>query len=236
MSVWASIGDFVSRIAGAAFSTVMDAVNAFCGGDAELRRQVAFSVAMIALSAKIAKADGVVTYDEVRAFREIFTVPVEEARNVERLYNLAQQDVAGFEAYAERVAKLCGSGRRNCPVLEDVLDGLFHIATADHVIHEGELRYLRRVAEIFEVDEAHFDTILARHAVLGKDDPYAVLGVGRGTPADEIKRRYRELVVENHPDRMIARGLPPEFIAIATSRLAAINDAYALIERGFARA
>ena len=231
MSIWARLGEIVSRLSATAFSQVVDGVRTLFAGNPELRRQVAFSVAMIALSAKMAKADGIVTQDEIRAFREIFSIPAREERNVARLYNLAKQDVAGFENYAAKMADLCGSGGPNCRMLEDILDGLFHIAKADGVIHERELGYLSRVAEIFRIDQEHFATIVARHAVLGEGDPYAVLGVSPGTPYGEIRKRYRSLVAQNHPDKVIARGLPAEFIAIANRRMAAINDAFSMIER-----
>src|SRR5690606_39587895 len=126
----------------------------------DLRRRVAFSIAMIALSAKMAKADGIVTQNEIRAFQQIFVVPQSEERNVARLFDLAKQDVAGFEAYAQQMAGLCGSGTQNCAMLEDILDGLFHIAKADGMVHEREVGFLRRVAEIFDIDEVHFETIL----------------------------------------------------------------------------
>lgn len=231
MSIWARIGEFLSHAPGNALSGLIEAVRTFFEGDPELRRRVAFSIAMIALSAKMAKADGIVTQNEVRAFQQIFIVPPGEARNVSRLFDLAQQDVAGFEIYAERMAGLCGSGDRNCAMLEDILDGLFHIAKADGFVHERELDFLRRVAEIFEIDEAHFETILSRHAVLGEKDPWRVLGVSRDVPFTEVRAQYRRMVAENHPDRLIARGVPEEFLAIANSRLAAINIAYEAIER-----
>ena len=235
MSIWDRIGDFVTRVSIGARNGVVnliESVRTIFSGDPELRRKVAFSVAMIALSAKMAKADGVVTQDEVRAFQQIFSVPAEEARNVARLYEIAQADIAGFETYAERMAQLCGSGRPNCGMLTDILDGLFHIAKADGVLHEREGRFLARIAEIFEIDEQHYQSILARHVSLGAGDPYVVLGIERGEPLDVVKKRYRKLVAENHPDRVIARGLPEEFVAIATTRIAAINAAYELIERG----
>jgi DnaJ like chaperone protein len=234
MSIWDRLGDFIARISASASSGIADfveAVRTIFSGDADLRRQVAFSVAMIALSAKMAKADGIVTQDEVRAFREIFEVPPQEVRNVARLYDLAKRDVAGYEIYAEKLAQLCGSGQPNCMMLEDVLDGLFHIATADGVLHEREGQFLHRVSGIFGIDEAHYETILARHVDLGAADPYAVLGIERGRSLEEVKKRYRKLVADNHPDRLIARGLPKEFIKIATARLAAINAAYEAIER-----
>ena len=239
MSIWERIGEFVTRISSSATSGIADiaeTVRNLFGGDPDLRRRVAFSVAMIALSAKMAKADGVVTHDEIRAFQQIFEVPRSQLRNVARLYDLAKRDVAGYEAYAEQMARLCGSGRTNCRMLEDILDGLFFIAAADGVLHERDEHFLRRVAEIFDIEESHYQTILARHVHLGPADPYIVLGIEPGRPFADIRKRYRQLVAENHPDRLIGRGLPQEFIKIATARLAAINAAYEAIERDLAPA
>ena len=236
MSIWSRIGDLAARIgvgAGTGAMDLFEALRNFLGLDPELRRRVAFSVAMIALSAKMAKADGIVTQDEVRAFQEIFSVPPKETRHVARVYEIAQQDTAGFEAYAERMARLCGSGLPNCSILEDILDGLFHIAKADGLLHERESLYLRRVAQIFAIDEPNYHRILARHVGLGAADPYVVLGVERGQSFEDIRRHYRTLVRDNHPDKVMARGLPAEFVAIATTRLAAINAAYEVVEKGF---
>ena len=231
MSVFAKFGQFIGGATSGAISGVIEAVRTVFAGDPETRRRVAFSVAMIALSAKMAKADGVVTPDEVVAFQEIFEIPYEEGRNVARLYNLAKQDVAGYESYAAKMADLCGSGKANCLILEDILDGLFHIAKADGVLHEKEQAFLARVAEIFRVEEGHFEQILARHTYRTARDPFAVLGVDRDASFDDIKARYRELVSESHPDRLMARGVPEEFLAIANDRMAALNEAFAAIEK-----
>lgn len=231
MSVWKNLGRLLARISGAAATGIVEAVRTAFEGDPETRRRVAFSVAMIALSAKMAKADGVVTQDEVRAFEEIFSIPRNETRNVRRLYQLAMEDVAGFETYARNMARLCGTGERNCPFLEDILDGLFHIAKADGVVHEKEVAFLGRIAEIFGFDETRFEQILARHVEFGKADPYRILGVSRSMDFQSIRRHYRELVRENHPDKLVGRGVPSEFVAIANDRLAAINEAWRRIER-----
>lgn len=234
MSVWSKLSQFMSAVSIAStdrLSGIIEAVRTAFEGDPETRRRVAFSIAMIALSAKMAKADGVVTPDEVVAFEQIFAVPASERSNVGRLYDLAKRDIAGYEAYAERMARLCGSGEANCPMLEDILDGLFHIAKADGYLHEREVDFLGRIAEIFTIDDERFETILARHADLGEADPYRVLGLEPGASREEARRRYRQLVSEHHPDRLIARGVPEEFIAIANDRLAAINAAWAKIER-----
>src|SRR5690606_8942784 len=236
MSIWARISEFLQTVPAAALSSLIERVRTVFEGDPELRRRVAFSIAMIALSAKMAKADGVVTQEEIGAFRQIFIVPRDQTANVARLFDLAKQVVAGFEAYATRLGGLCGADGPNCAMLEDILDGLLHIAKADGVVHEREVWFLRRVAEIFEIDDEHFEAILARHAILGQGgDPWRVLGLEPGVPFETVRARYRLMVAENHPDRLIARGVPEEFLAIANNRLAAINGAYEAIERSMRR-
>jgi DnaJ like chaperone protein len=229
MSIWRWIGEAAEGGAGA-----LGALLAWTGGifagirDPATRRQVAFSIALIALSAKMAKADGVVTSSEITAFRNIFAMPASEERNVVRLFDLAKRDVAGYDSYASRIASLYANERDS---LIDVLDGLFFIAKADGAVHEAEFAYLESVAEIFGLEGPAFQRIAARHVVGPEGDPYAVLGVDRAWPFDEIRAQYRKLVSENHPDRFIARGMPPDFIAIATDRLAAINRAWEEVER-----
>jgi DnaJ like chaperone protein len=221
----------VADTASATLHTIVEAIRTVFEGDPETRRRVAFSVAIIALSAKMAKADGVVSAREVDAFQEIFAYPQSEARNVSRLYNLAKQDVAGYESYASSLAGLCSTGGPNCPVLENVLDGLFHIAKADGAIHEKELAFIENVAAIFRISEEHFERITARHVHVGGHDPYIVLGVSRHDDFQTIRRHYRNLVKEHHPDLLVARGIPESFHAIAHDRMAKFNAAYAAIER-----
>ncbi len=193
--------------------------------------QVAFTVGVIALGAKMAKADGVVTKDEVNAFKEVFKVPDGEMKNVARVFNLAKQDVAGYEAYAEQLASMFKGDRK---LLEDVLEGLFHIAKADESVHPKEEAFLHQVARRFGLSDTEFNYIKARHVRAEKRNPYDVLGISPEISNEELKSHYRKLAAENHPDRLLARGVPKEFISIATEKVAAINDAYKEItkERG----
>ncbi|TFF19737.1 DnaJ family molecular chaperone [Jiella endophytica] len=214
----------------ATLEAVLDAIRSMFSGDRDTRRKVAFSVALIALSAKMAKADGVVSAAEVSAFRQILEIPPEEMRNVFRLYDIAKQDIAGFEIYAGRLRSLCEDENGNCQLLGDVLDGLFHIAKADGVVHERELAFLEEVATIFGLDEAGFARLRERH-VAGPDNPYAVLGLDTDATAAEARSQYLTLVKENHPDRLAARGVPDEFMFIASERMKAINDAYSKIAK-----
>jgi DnaJ like chaperone protein len=202
------------------------------GAAAELVRgsppdnQVAFTLGVITLGAKIAKADGVVTDDEVNAFKEVFKIPASEMSHVARVFNQAKRDPTGYEFYAQQLGVMFEGNRK---LLEDVLEALFHIAKADGVLHPNEVEFLRQVAKRFRITETEFTYIKARHVIVTKRNPYDVLGVNASIGIDELKRHYRRLVVENHPDKLMARGVPKEFVAIATEKLAAINEAYAQI-------
>jgi DnaJ like chaperone protein len=227
MSIWTRITEALGDVG----DSIMDFLTRVArSGRAPLppERSLAFTIGMIALGAKMAKADGIVTIDEVDAFKEVFHVPADEMGNVARVFNLAKKDVAGFDAYARQVRRLFGAGAR---ILEDVLDGLFHIAKADGRLDERELEYLRKVAELFGFGEREFVRVKARHMQLPKDDPYEILGIEPGVSHNDLKRHYRRLVQTNHPDRHIAAGVPAELIEIATKRLAAINEAYRAVGR-----
>ncbi len=205
-------------------------------GDSETeggpRRRVAFTIAAIALGAKMAKADGDVTRDEVAAFGEVFQVPPGEEEHVRLVFDLARKSIAGFETYARQVGRLFADDR---VVLEELLGGLFYIALADGRVCSAEDAYLREVARHFGFDPADYARIRALHAGAeesGIEDPYVILGISREAPAGAIREAYHRLVRESHPDLAIARGLPPECIALATSRLARINAAYDRITKG----
>ncbi len=234
MSLWTRLSEIVARLPGAeavagAFDRVVEAVRATVSP--QERREVAFTIAMIALSAKMAKADGVVTSDEISVVKRLLIVPEAERANVARLFNLAKQDAAGFEAYARRIEALCHDQPE---LLEDVLDGLFVIAGADGLVHDRERDFLERVADIFHVSTAAFGRIMARHVKPEETDPFVVLGVPRTATPEDVKRAWRRQVAENHPDRLHSRGVPAECIRLATERVAALNAAYDRIEREFA--
>lgn len=199
--------------------------------DRTATRQIAFTIAVIALGAKMAKADGTVSRSEVAAFKQVFQIPADEINNVARVFDQAKRDIAGFDAYARQLAQMFDERH---PVLEELLDGLFHIARADGEVHDAEIDFIRDVAAIFGFGEADFARI--REANLGPDtaDPYTLLGVRREQPDDEIRAAWRKLSRENHPDRLMAEGLPVEFVTLATEKMAAINAAYDRIakERG----
>ncbi|MBI4923826.1 MAG: DnaJ family molecular chaperone [Devosia nanyangense] len=223
-SVWQRLAEIVGSVSdrtgvAGSLANVLDPDTWLPGG-----RDAAFTLALIALSAKMAVADGVVTVSELRAFQRTVDIPPAIEQQVDRVFKLAQQDVAGYEAYAKKIGRFFA---RTPETLEHVLDGLFYIASADGMIHEAELDYLKHVSDIFGFDDARFEQLASQHVVLDTGvDPYLVLGLMPGADRDEVRRVYRLLVAEHHPDRLIAKGVPEELIDIATARMQAINHAY----------
>lgn len=224
MSIWIRISDALKAMAqGESLSEVF----------AHLRtppeQRVGFTIAVIALGAKMAKADGRVTRDEVTVFRKIFRISPEEERNAARVFDLARQDVAGFDIYAARIKGMYGAAGE--VPLENLLEGLFHIAMADGVYHPKENTFLRRVAEIFDLPDASFRRIRARVVPEAERDPYEVLGVAPDAPLDEIRACWRAEVRQSHPDNLHARGLPREAVALAEKHLIAVNAAWEQIQK-----
>ncbi len=175
-------------------------------------KQVAFTMAVIVLSAKMAKAD----------------IPADEMASVGKLFDEARKDASGFEPYAEQVARMFV---HEPAVLEELIGGLFHIARADGTIDPAELDFLAKVAIIFGFSDRDFERLRASYDKPETSSPYAVLGVSRDADDAEIKKAYRKLLVVNHPDKLIAQGLPQEFIDLANEKMAAINAAYDAIKK-----
>jgi len=224
MSLWSRISDAISALAqGESLSNIF----------AKLRtppeRSVAFAIAVIALGAKMAKADGIVTRDEVAAFREVFHIPKGDEANAARVFNLARQDITGYETYARSIKAMF---KDNIPVMEDILEGLFFIAVADGEYHPNEDDFIQTVAHIFGITDARIRTLRSRFAPDAPPDAYDVLGVAPDTPIGDIRAAWRRAVRETHPDQMMSRGVPEEAINLATAKLVAINRAWEDISTG----
>jgi DnaJ like chaperone protein len=232
MTVWQKISGLAGAVGSASGDFLGDLAHVFGlernGGTPE--KDVAFTIGVIALSAKMAKADGVVSRLEVEAFKRIFQSTPQETANVERIFNLAKQDVAGYEAYADQIAALLKDDKK---LLQDVLEGLMHVATADGALHPKEDVFLADVANRFGFAPSEYRFFRARF-VKDNCNPYDALRLMPSATDAEIKAQYRKLVSDNHPDKLMGRGIPAEFIEIATRKLAAINAAYDTIakERG----
>lgn len=197
--------------------------------------QSAFFSGVIVLGAKMAKADGRVSREEIAAFRHVFHIPDADAVEVGRIFDQARQTASGYEPYAARLAQVF---RHNPALLEEILTGLFLVGTADKTgLSFPKVVFLRRVATLFGFTEEDFERIAARSGVrlpgqplaAKKDNPYVVLGLPESALEADIKRTYRALIRKHHPDKLVAQGLPPELIAQATEKMKRINAAYATV-------
>ena len=218
MSLWARITEALKALqSGEGLSAVFERLRT------PPERSVAFAIAVVALGAKMAKADGQVTRDEVTAFREVFVISAQDEAGAARVFNLARQDVAGYEEYAQRIRSMFEGHPQT---LTDLVEGLFHIAMADGFYHPSENMFLENVARIFDLPERDFIRLKAQFVPDAEPDPYDVLGVDPDMPQSEIRNAWRTLVRENHPDAMIARGVPEEALKLAEKRMIAINRAW----------
>ncbi len=186
------------------------------------------TAALIALGAKMAKSDGQVTADEVAAFKRVFQANEANDKEIGRFFDLARQTTLGYERYAQIIAR---KYRAQPAALEDVMDGLFFIALADGVVTDNEMEFLRTTAEIFGFSEREFKRIKVAHLGRAADDPYLILGVDEDISDSNLKKAYRRMAAANHPDRLVARGLPPEMIKIANHKMAMVNRAYGEIKK-----
>ncbi len=218
MSIWTRIADALAALAsGEGLSAVFERLRT------SPDKSVAFTIAVIALGAKMAKADGKVTRVEVTAFREVFQIAPEDEPKAAKVFNLARQDVIGFDDYARRIKAMYAD---DTAPLCDLMQGLFHIAIADGVYHPNENLFLKEVSQIFGFNDQQFTRIRAQFVPDAERDPYDVLGVTADADLKTVRAAWRHLVRETHPDRLRARGVPEEAVKLAEAHLIAINRAW----------
>lgn len=194
------------------------------------QREQVFAVGVTVLAAKLCKSDGPVSREEISAFKRSFAIPENSMKEVARLFDSARAQAEGFEPYAAQLGQAF-SDEKN--ILEQVLAGLYQIARADGPINAAEAAFLSRVAQLFKVSES-----ASRRAGRGasapqvpSEDPYLVLGLTPRAEVDEIRIRWKQLVRENHPDRMVAQGASEAVVKRASEKVARINAAYDYIRR-----
>ena len=218
MSIWTRISDALSALAqGESLAAVFEKLRT------PPERSVAFAIAVIALGAKMAKADGQVTRDEVTAFREVFQIARDDEDGAARVFDMARTDVAGYQDYARKIARMFAE---DSTTLCDLMEGLFHIAMADGFYHPNENEFLEEVSRIFGQTDSQFMALRARFVPDAPNDPYTVLGVPRDMPLPDIRKVWRKLVRETHPDAMMARGVPEEAVRLAEKKMIDINRAW----------
>ena len=212
------IGALLGAVAGHAIDTKI--LPAYISND-ENYKSIVFTAGVIALSAKMAKADGKVTKEEILTFRKLVQIPKDDINQVSKLWELAKETTDGYELYAKQIYSLF----RNQPeILERILDILFEIAKSDGNIDATELNYLKNVSNIFNFDEIIFEKLLALHNP--ENNSFEILGVQISDTFEDIQKKWKEMVKNNHPDKLVGQGMPIEFIESANQKLAIINSAY----------
>ena len=218
MSIWKKIEKTIMSLAsGEPFS------NIFQKFATPPERKIGFTIAVIALSAKMAKADGIVSKEEVNAFSQIFEIPKGQEKHVSNVYNLARQDIAGYEIYAKKIAKMLKNKKI---LLENIIEGLLFISIADGSYHPKEDKFVNNVASIFSIKRDRLDYLKNMYIDTSANSYYKILNVSPGDNLEQIRKQWKKLVLAHHPDMVLARGLPEEAIRLTTVKLARINEAW----------
>ena len=186
-------------------------------------KQNIFALSVIILSAKIAKADGEVTEDEIYAFKEKFKIAENEMSDVGKIFNEAKKSKDGFEKIASQIGMLFSD---NKILLEELLNNLFFIAESDGETSLSEIKTLKSISNHFGLSENDFQRIFHSRLNNKDSDPFKVLGVKRSYDDSVVRKRWIQLCKEHHPDNLIAQGMPKEFIDQSNQELSSINIAY----------
>ena len=192
------------------------------------QQQQIFVISLIILTAKLAKVDGHVSKEELIAVKDKLKIPEHEIDQVGKIFNKAKEDSLGYEPYAQQIAQIYG---RNSAVLDEVINILFYIAEADGKVSDSEVNYIKNVSNIFGLNTAQFEGIRETRMGSHKQNPYIILGCNPNDDLQTIRKKYLKLSKEHHPDVLISKGLPKEFVMESEKKLAAINSAYDKIEK-----
>ena len=218
MSIWKKVGEILRVLVSS--DSLSDIFQNFSTAP---EKKIGFTIAVIALSAKMAKADGRVTREEVDAFKQIFDIPKGQERHISRVYNLARKDVAGYEIYAKQISKMLFKKKA---LLENLIEGLLFISISDGTYHPMEDKFINDVASIFTISGKRLASLKDLYTQETEDTPYKILKVSPDDEINVIRRQWKKLVLENHPDKVLAKGLPKEAVKLANARLSKINLAW----------
>ena len=239
MSIWGSlIGGMVGFSLGGPFGMLLGSL---IGGKISRARsgstgnfgafaqpQQIFALSLIVLSAKLSKADGQVSKEELIAVRDKLKIPENEIEQVGKIFNKAKQESAGYEPYAQQIAQIY---KNNPNALEEVINILFYIAESDGNVSKSELDMMQHIAQIFGLNQSQFNSIKESRKSSDKLNPYIVLGTSPEEDLQTIRKKYLQLSKENHPDMLISKGVPQEVIEESKKKMRAINSAWDQIQK-----
>ena len=237
MSIW---GSLIGGVVGFSFAGPIGAlIGSMLGGRISSSRrtgfqrsfappQQVFAISLIILTAKLAKADGHVSKEELIAIKQKLKVPDHEIDQVKKIFNKAKEDSLGYEPYAQQIAQIY---QNNPAVLDEVINILFYIAEADGKVSNSELAMIRNIAKIFSLTDSQFEGIKESRKSSDKLNPYVVLGCSSNDDFVTIRKKYLQLSKEHHPDILVSKGVPNEVIEESKKKMRAINSAFDKIEK-----
>ena len=192
------------------------------------QNQEIFAISLIVLSAKLSKADGQVSKEEIAAIKDKLKIPKSEMAQVGKIFNKAKEESTGYEDYAEQIAEIF---RNNINVLEEVINILFYVAEADGNVSKSEEIMIEDIARIFGLSTSQYDGIKESRKSSDKLNPYLVLESSPNDDLQTIRKRYLKLSKEHHPDLLMSKGVPEEMIAESKNKMRAINAAWDQIQK-----
>ena len=237
MSIW---GSLIGGVVGFSFAGPIGAlIGSMLGGrissarragfqQSFARPQQVFAIALIILTAKLAKADGKVSKEELIAVKNKLKIPDHEIDQVGKIFNKAKEDSLGYEPYAQQIAQIY---RNNPAVLDEVINILFYIAEADGKVSDSEITMIRNIARIFSISQSQFEGIRESRKGSDKLNPYVVLGCDPNEDFASIRKKYLSLSKKHHPDVLVSKGVPQEVIEESKKKMRAINSAFDQIEK-----
>ena len=247
MSIWGkliggaagmALGGPIGAILGIAAGHGVDKVRKFDADESNKnfsngQKQQIFATSVIAISAKLAKADGKISKSEILAFKKIFEFPAEDEKAISNIFNSAKENIDDYKDIAKQVYQVFKSDKG---LLFELLNSLFSIAYADGELHPKEKLMLSEIAKVFQISDNEFESLNnIFEAKISKDNTsknrsYKILGLSENASLEEVSNQYRKLIKEYHPDKLQGMGLPKEFIELANQKLSAINKAYTEIK------
>ena len=236
MSIWGSlIGGMIGFSLGGPFGMLLGSL---IGGKISRAKgsinnsfaqpQQIFALSLIVLSAKLSKADGQVSKEELIAVKDKLKIPENELDQVGKIFNKAKNESTGYEPYAQQIAQIY---RGNLNVLEEVVNILFYIAEADGNISQSEMNMLQDIAKIFGLNENQFNSLKESRKSSDKLNPYIVLESNPDDDIQKIRKKYIKLSKDHHPDLLISKGVPKEVIDESKRKMRAINSAWDQVQK-----
>ena len=237
MSIWGSlIGGMIGLSLGGPFGMLLGSLiggkisraRSRAGMGAFAQPQQVFALSLIVLSAKLCKADGQISREELIAVKDKLKIPENELDQVGKIFNKAKEESQGYEPYAQQIAQIY---RGNLNVLEEVINTLFYIAEADGNVSTSELEMIENISSIFGLSQAQFRSIKESRKSSDKLNPYIVLESNPDDDLQKIRKKYIKLSKDHHPDLLISKGVPKEVIDESKKKMRAINSAWDQIQK-----